>query len=252
MTQNLSHLNQQGEVHMVDVGDRPVSNREAHARGAIRMDASTLGLIQRGETPKGDLLAVARVAAIQAAKRTWELIPLCHPLPLSGVDVTIDADASLPGLVVHSRCRTTGQTGVEMEAMTAVSVGLLTLYDMLKAVDPAMTIEAIQLEFKDLPGGKLVCTWMAKMIFQLQESVGMKLLPMLGIRVTFFHRCFIGQKLHIHLMKLDHRLLLDFLNSVIFHKKVLKKWGKGVDHIAIMIWQGMLESGFGIFLGAED
>ena len=111
MTQDLSHLNQQGEVHMVDVGDRPTTHREAHARGAIRMDASTLGLIQRGETPKGDLLAVARVAAIQAAKRTWELIPLCHPLPLSGMDVSIDADASLPGLVVHCRCRTTGQTG---------------------------------------------------------------------------------------------------------------------------------------------
>jgi cyclic pyranopterin phosphate synthase len=152
MTQNLSHLNQQGEVHMVDVGDRPATNREAHARGAIRMEASTLSMIQRGETPKGDLLAVARVAAIQAAKHTWELIPLCHPLPLSGMDVTIDADASLPGLVVHCRCRTTGQTGVEMEAMTAVSVGLLTLYDMLKAVDPAMTIEAIQLEFKE--GGR--------------------------------------------------------------------------------------------------
>ena len=152
MTQNLSHLNQQGEVHMVDVGNRPATQREAHARGAIRMEASTLSLIQRGETPKGDLLAVARVAAIQAAKRTWELIPLCHPLPLSGMDVTIDADASLPGLVLHCRCRTTGQTGVEMEAMTAVSVGLLTLYDMLKAVDPAMTIEAIQLEFKE--GGR--------------------------------------------------------------------------------------------------
>ena len=111
-----------------------------------------LGLVRQGETPKGDLLAVARVAAIQAAKRTWELIPLCHPLPLSGMDVSIDADASLPGLVVHCRCRTTGQTGVEMEAMTAVSVGLLTIYDMLKAVDPAMTIEAIQLEFKE--GGR--------------------------------------------------------------------------------------------------
>ena len=152
MTQNLSHLNQQGEVHMVDVGDRPATHREAHARGSIRMEASTLSLIQRGETPKGDLLAVARVAAIQAAKRTWELIPLCHPLPLSGMDVTIDADTSLPGLVLHCRCRTTGQTGVEMEAMTAVSVGLLTLYDMLKAIDPAMTIEAIQLEFKE--GGR--------------------------------------------------------------------------------------------------
>ena len=152
MTQDLSHLNQQGEVHMVDVGDRPATNREAHASGAIRMKPSTLTMVERGETPKGDLLAVARVAAIQAAKRTWELIPLCHPLPLSGMDVTIDVDDALPGLVIHCRCRTTGQTGVEMEAMTAVSVGLLTLYDMLKAVDPAMTIETIQLQFKE--GGR--------------------------------------------------------------------------------------------------
>jgi cyclic pyranopterin phosphate synthase len=152
MTEDLSHLNQQGEVHMVDVGNRLATKREAHASGAICMELATLSLIQRGETPKGDLLAVARVAAIQAAKRTWELIPLCHPLPLSGMDVSIDADESLPGLVVHCRCRTTGQTGVEMEAMTAVSVGLLTLYDMLKAVDPGMTIEAIQLQSKE--GGR--------------------------------------------------------------------------------------------------
>ena len=152
MDSNLTHLNNQGEVHMVDVGDRPTTRREAHARGAIRMDAATLAMIQRGETPKGDLLAVARVAAIQAAKRTWELIPLCHPLPLSGVDVSIESDASLPGLTLSCRCRTTGQTGVEMEAMTAVSVGLLTLYDMLKAVDPAMTIEAVQLQHKE--GGR--------------------------------------------------------------------------------------------------
>ena len=111
MDSNLTHLNNQGDVHMVDVGDRPTTRREAHARGAIRMDAATLAMIQRGETPKGDLLAVARVAAIQAAKRTWELIPLCHPLPLSGVDVSIESDASLPGLTLSCRCRTTGQTG---------------------------------------------------------------------------------------------------------------------------------------------
>ena len=109
------------------------------------MATDTLALIQRGETPKGDLLAVARVAAIQAAKHTWKLIPLCHPLPLSGIDVCIEPDQDLPGLRLTCSCRTTHQTGVEMEAMTAVSVGLLTLYDMLKAVDPAMTIEAIQL-----------------------------------------------------------------------------------------------------------
>lgn len=130
---------------MVEVGDRSASRREAVAEGRIRMATDTLALIQRGETPKGDLLAVARVAAIQAAKHTWELIPLCHPLPLSGIDVCIEPDQDLPGLRLTCSCRTTHQTGVEMEAMTAVSVGLLTLYDMLKAVDPAMTIEAIQL-----------------------------------------------------------------------------------------------------------
>ena len=145
MPDELSHLNRQGEVHMVEVGDRPATRREAHASGAIRMEATTLAMVHRGETPKGDLLAVARVAAIQAAKRTWELIPLCHPIPLSGMNVAIEADPTLPGLTLSCCCRTTGNTGVEMEAMTAVSVGLLTLYDMLKAVDPAMTIEAVQL-----------------------------------------------------------------------------------------------------------
>ena len=152
MPDELSHLNRQGEVHMVEVGDRPATRREAHASGAIRMEATTLEMVQRGETPKGDLLAVARVAAIQAAKRTWELIPLCHPIPLSGMDVAIEADPTLPGLTLNCCCRTTGSTGVEMEAMTAVSVGLLTLYDMLKAVDPAMTIEAVQLQSKE--GGR--------------------------------------------------------------------------------------------------
>ena len=152
MGETLSHLNQDGEVHMVEVGDRPATKREAIARGSIRMDAATLGLIERGETPKGDVLAVARVAAIQAAKRTWELIPLCHPLPLSGMEVTIEPDAQLPGLTITCCCRTTNQTGVEMEAMTAVSVGLLTLYDMLKAVDPAMTLGDIQLIRKE--GGR--------------------------------------------------------------------------------------------------
>ena len=152
MPDELSHLNRQGEVHMVEVGDRPATRREAHASGAIRMEATTLAMVQRGETPKGDLLAVARVAAIQAAKRTWELIPLCHPIPLSGMDVAIEADPTLPGLTLSCCCRTIGSTGVEMEAMTAVSVGLLTLYDMLKAVDPAMTIEAVQLQSKE--GGR--------------------------------------------------------------------------------------------------
>lgn len=152
MGDSLSHLNQQGEVHMVEVGDRPATKREAVAQGSIRMEASTLDLIERGEAPKGDLLAVARVASIQAAKRTWELIPLCHPLPLSGMEVTIETDRQLPGLTLCCSCRTTNHTGVEMESMTAVSVGLLTLYDMLKAVDPGMTITDIQLMRKE--GGR--------------------------------------------------------------------------------------------------
>ena len=116
------------------------------------MDPATLHLVLEGKTPKGDVLAVARVAAIQAAKRTWELIPLCHSLQLSGMEVTIEPDEELPGLRLCSSCRTTGPTGVEMEAMTAVSVGLLTLYDMLKAVDPAMTLCRIQLVEKN--GGR--------------------------------------------------------------------------------------------------
>ena len=103
MSNNLSHLNQAGEVHMVDVGDRPATRREAHAQGSIVMQAETLEQIQRGDTPKGEVLATARIAAIQAAKRTWELIPLCHPLPLSGMDVSIEADEGLPGLIVSCR-----------------------------------------------------------------------------------------------------------------------------------------------------
>ena len=152
MQSPLSHLNSQGKVHMVEVGDRPTTRREAHASGSLRMEHSTLEMIRSGTTPKGDLLAVARVAAIQGAKRTSELIPLCHPLPISGMEVTIEPDNTLPGLTLQCRCRTTGQTGIEMEAMTAVSIGLLTLYDMLKAVDPGMTIETIQLQHKD--GGR--------------------------------------------------------------------------------------------------
>ena len=152
MGDDISHVKPSGEVHMVDVGDRAVTHREAVAEGAIRMAASTLDLIRRAETPKGDVLAVARVAAIQGAKRTSDLIPLCHPLPLSGMEVTITPSDSLPGLVISCRCRTSGKTGVEMEAMTSVSIGLLTLYDMLKSVDPAMTLGEIRLLRKE--GGR--------------------------------------------------------------------------------------------------
>ncbi|AKN61541.1 cyclic pyranopterin monophosphate synthase [Synechococcus sp. WH 8020] len=152
MEEGLTHLNTSGEVHMVDVGDRRPTKRQATAKGCLQMQPTTLELIRSGNTPKGDLLAVARVAAIQAAKRTWELIPLCHQLPLSGVEVTIEPDPSLPGLILCCRCRTTHNTGVEMESMTAVSIGLLTLYDMLKSIDPGMTLSQIVLTHKD--GGR--------------------------------------------------------------------------------------------------
>ena len=152
MEKGLTHLNPSGEVHMVDVGDRPATRREATAQGCLQMQPSTLDLIRSGNTPKGDLLAVARVASIQAAKRTWDLIPLCHPLPLSGIEVTIEPAPSLPGLILCCQCSTTSNTGVEMESMTAVSIGLLTLYDMLKSIDPGMTLGPIELIHKD--GGR--------------------------------------------------------------------------------------------------
>ncbi len=137
---------------MVEVGDRPVTRREARAEGTIRMAPEVLALVLEGKAPKGDVLAVARVAAIQGAKRTSELIPLCHPIPLSGLEVDISPAADGAGLRLEASARTTGSTGVEMEALTAVQVGLLTLYDMLKSADPAMTIEAVRLLSKS--GGR--------------------------------------------------------------------------------------------------
>ena len=148
----LTHLNASGEVHMVEVGDRPPSRREACAEGWICMLPDVLALVLDGRAPKGDVLAVARIAAIQAAKRTWELIPLCHPIALSGVEVTIAPAVDGVGLRVEASARTTGSTGVEMEALTAVQVGLLTLYDMLKSADPAMTISGVRLLSKS--GGR--------------------------------------------------------------------------------------------------
>ena len=148
----LSHLNAAGEVHMVEVGDRPASRREARAEGVIVMRPEVLALVLEGRAPKGDVLAVARVAAIQAAKRTWELIPLCHSIALSGVGVVIEPSADGSGLRLEASARTTGNTGVEMEALTAVQVGLLTLYDMLKSADPAMTITGVRLLSKS--GGR--------------------------------------------------------------------------------------------------
>lgn len=152
MSERLTHLTSNGEVHMVDVGDKAVSKRTAIASGELLMLTSTLNAVLDGTTPKGDVFAVARIAGIQGAKKTAELIPLCHPLPLSGLTVEIQPDPALPGLRVQASCSTTGQTGVEMEAITAVSTALITLYDMLKSVDPGMSIRQIQLLEKD--GGR--------------------------------------------------------------------------------------------------
>jgi cyclic pyranopterin phosphate synthase len=142
---NLSHLNSRGEVHMVDVGGKAATVREAVAEGYLAVAPEALALVREGRAGKGDVLAVARVAAIQAAKRTWELIPLCHPIALSGVSVQLEPAADGSGLRLEASARTTGSTGVEMEALTAVQVGLLTLYDMLKSADPAMTIGPVRL-----------------------------------------------------------------------------------------------------------
>ncbi|UXZ55781.1 cyclic pyranopterin monophosphate synthase MoaC [Halomonas sp. 7T] len=144
----LTHLNTHGEANMVDVGDKHETRREAVASGRIVMQPETLQLLSDGALPKGDVLATARIAGIQAAKRTHELIPLCHALALSKVSVDFDVDHLNGWVNVSALCRLNGRTGVEMEALTAVSVACLTLYDMCKAVDKEMRIEAVQLESK--------------------------------------------------------------------------------------------------------
>ena len=147
----LTHFDDDGRPRMVDVSAKPVTLREATAQGRIRMAQATLDQALSGAA-KGDVIAIAELAGIMAAKRTGELIPLCHPLGLDAVEVKVAADAALPGLAVTAMARTRGPTGVEMEAMTAVSVACLTIYDMLKAIDRAMTIEAVELVAKS--GGK--------------------------------------------------------------------------------------------------
>ncbi|OYU40145.1 MAG: cyclic pyranopterin monophosphate synthase MoaC [Pseudorhodobacter sp. PARRP1] len=149
---SLTHFDDQGRAHMVDVSDKPVTARIAVARGAVKMSAETLALITEGRAKKGDVLGVARLAGIMAAKKTADLIPLCHPLPITKVALDMTADPSLPGIVVEATVKTGGQTGVEMEALTAVSVACLTIYDMVKAVEKSMSIEGIHLVLKD--GGK--------------------------------------------------------------------------------------------------
>jgi len=144
-SRRLSHVNQAGEARMVDVSDKPVTARTAIAEGFITMRPQTLALLKRGDAPKGDVLATARIAGIMAAKRTHELIPLCHPLALAKVTVDLAASDDPTGVRVVAEVKTTGRTGVEMEALTAVSVACLTLYDMLKAVDRAMRFEGLRL-----------------------------------------------------------------------------------------------------------
>ena len=137
---------------MVDVGGKDVTRREATAEGRVRMSAEAFGLVRSNQVAKGDVLAVARLAAIQGAKRTAELIPLCHPLALDRVDVALTLDDALPGVRVMATVATEGRTGVEMEALTAVSIACLTVYDMVKSADRAMTLEAVRLVHKS--GGR--------------------------------------------------------------------------------------------------
>jgi len=141
----LTHFDAQGQAHMVDVGGKQETQRTARARGSIRMQAATLDLIASGQASKGDVLGIARVAAIQAAKRTAELIPLCHPLPLTHVSVEFAIDRGASAVHCTVRAETLGRTGVEMEALTAVQVALLTVYDMCKAADRGMVMGDIQL-----------------------------------------------------------------------------------------------------------
>ncbi|MFL5061130.1 MAG: cyclic pyranopterin monophosphate synthase MoaC [Xanthobacteraceae bacterium] len=148
----LTHLGRRGAARMVDVGAKAVTERVAVAEGRVTMTAKTLDVVLKGDAKKGDVLGAARIAGIMAAKRTHELIPLCHPLPISQVTVDIEPDPARPGLVVRARVTVSARTGVEMEALTAVSVACLTIYDMVKALERGMRIEAIRLVEKS--GGK--------------------------------------------------------------------------------------------------
>jgi cyclic pyranopterin phosphate synthase len=145
MPSKLTHLDEQGRARMVDVGHKPDTERTAVARGEVHMKQATLDLIRAGQIKKGDVLTVAQIAGISASKRTAELIPLCHPLPLTKVDVDLALDESIPGIVITATAKTIGKTGVEMEALTAVSVAALTVYDMAKAAEKTMRIQNIRL-----------------------------------------------------------------------------------------------------------
>ncbi|WP_406650098.1 cyclic pyranopterin monophosphate synthase MoaC [Aliisedimentitalea scapharcae] len=149
---SLTHFDTKGDAHMVDVSDKAVTSRVAVAGGYIKMEQETFDIISEGRAKKGDVLGVARLAGIMGAKKTPDLIPLCHPLPVTKVAVELTLDPDLPGLRIEATVKTTGQTGVEMEALTAVSTAALTVYDMAKAVDKAMEIGGIKVLLKD--GGK--------------------------------------------------------------------------------------------------
>jgi len=150
MSEKLSHINDQGNAHMVDVSNRDVSERSASASGKVILSKSVLSLIAEGKAPKGDVLATARIAGIMGAKKTAELIPLCHPISISSVNV--DLEVAEDGVKIYSTVKIADRTGVEMEALTAVSIAALTIIDMTKALDPAATIEYIQVDEKD--GGR--------------------------------------------------------------------------------------------------
>jgi len=145
MSEKLSHIDEVGRASMVDVGYKADTERVAVAAGEVLMRAETLALIQAGALIKGDVLTVAQLAGVMAAKRTSDLIPLCHPLPLTHIDVQLELDPALPGVQIRATTRTVGKTGVEMEALTAVSVAALTIYDMAKAVEKTMRIQNIRL-----------------------------------------------------------------------------------------------------------
>ena len=148
----LTHFDAEGRAHMVDVSDKEVTDRMAVARGQVKMSAETLQIIQEGRAKKGDVLGVARLAGVMGAKKTADLIPLCHPLALSKVSIELEPSADGAGVEIEATVKVTGQTGVEMEALTAVSVAALTIYDMCKAVDKAMRIEEVRLTHKE--GGR--------------------------------------------------------------------------------------------------
>ncbi|SFA78777.1 cyclic pyranopterin monophosphate synthase subunit MoaC [Poseidonocella pacifica] len=148
----LTHFDADGHAHMVDVSEKPSTARVAVAEGFVRMSRETFDVIKEGRAKKGDVLGVARLAGIMGAKKTSDLIPLCHPLPITKVSLDLTPDATLPGIRIEATVKTNGQTGVEMEALTAVNIAALTVYDMAKAVDKAMEIGGIRVVLKD--GGK--------------------------------------------------------------------------------------------------